>query len=197
MRRFCFIILWSTVLLIAAVTCFNLERTSTKAEAGPTTSFTVEGCPLLSTRTLAPKIFGSYEWSAGGGKDFPPGRTMAGFLPAGADIVECGFIRKWDASEQAATPDSDILLAGFGTVQSSAALVETWNNLKAKLGLQTSQRGSLHLAERPGFSAGYRDGLNTIAYAYWMINMQGEFESVPASRLRPFVTAIVCAAHTC
>jgi hypothetical protein len=175
----------------------GFERASTRAEAGPTTTFAVEGCPLLGTRTLAAKIFGAYEFSASGGRDFPAGRTMNGHIPAGADLVECGFVRKWDANEQSATPDSDILLSGYGTVKDSAALLETWNNLKTRLGLQTSQQGNLHFAERPGFSAGYRDGLNTIAYAYWMINMQGEFENVPASRLRPFVTTVVCAGQAC
>ncbi len=149
-------------------------------------------CPSNRVTSLAAKIFGSYEFAAGGGRDFPAGRTMAGFLPAGADMFECGFVRKWDSSENAATPDSDILLSGFGVVANSSALLETWNNLKSRLSLQTSRKGVLHFAARPGFVAGYRDGRNMIAFAYWMINMQGEFKSVPASQLRPLITNFVC-----
>ncbi|MBV8171136.1 MAG: hypothetical protein JO219_04300 [Candidatus Eremiobacteraeota bacterium] len=196
MMRFCFVLALTVLSLVATVHLYR-DGTSTEAEAAPATNYVVPGCPLLGTRTLAAKIFGPYEWSAGGGKDFPAGRTMAGYLPAGATIVECGFVRKWDANEQAATPDSDILLSGSGQLNDSAALMETWNHLTAGLGLHTSQQGVLHFAERPGFSAGYRDGLNTIAYAYWMVNMEGDFENVPASRLRPFVTTIVCAGNKC
>jgi hypothetical protein len=159
---------------------------------------------MLGTRMLAAKIFGHYQWSGGGGKDFPPGRTMNGYLPAGAGIVECGFVRRWVASNDPncqscgyAAPDSDILLSGFGTLKSSAALLETWSNLQTRLGLQSSQVGTLHFIERPGFSAGYRSGLNTIAYAYWMTNSGGDFKNVPASSLRPLVTTIVCAGHKC
>jgi len=194
--RVCILVVVAAMLVVVHPV-IGLDVASTKVEASPTTTWSVEGCPLLGTRTLAAKIFGSYEMSGGGGRDFPPGRTMNGYLPAGAGIVECGFVRKWDAQEQSATPDSDILLSGFGKLSDPAALSETWNNLIARLTLHPSRHGNLHFAERPGFVMGYRDGLNTIAYAYWMVNMQGEFDSVPASRLRPLVTTIVCAGHKC
>ena len=179
-------------LLLAAVSLTILGLPQ-KAQAGPSSTFSVPGCPLLGTRTLAGTIFGSYEWSAGGGRDFPAGRTMMGLLPAGAYITECGFVRKWDAAEDAATPDSDILLSGFGQLSDSGALLETWNRITSRLGLTPVRQGRLHFAERPGLVIGYRDGLNTIAFAYWMANMHGEYENVPGSRLRPFVTTVVCA----
>lgn len=180
-----------TVLLAAAALCPMSAFPST-VKAEPPTMFSVPECPVIpSAAAVARKIFGSYEWSAGGGKNFLAGHAMMDLLPAGAYITECVFVRKWDASQNAAADDSDILISGYGQLANSAALLQTWNRVISKLGITPMQRGRYHFAERPGLSVGYRDGVNEIAFAYWMVNKQGELESVPGSRLRPFVTTII------
>lgn len=163
-----------------------------KANAAPSPMFSVPGCPVIpSAAAVAQKIFGQYEFAAGGGKNFLPGHAMMDLLPAGAYITECVFVRKWDASQNAAADDSDILISGYGQLANSAALLQTWHRVTSKLGITPMQQGRYHFAERSGLSVGYRDGVNEIAFAYWMVNKQGELESVPGSRLRPFVTTII------
>ena len=186
----------SWIAIAAVVTApFTAARPSVAAGSPP--MFGVVGCPLLGTRTLAGTIFGSYEYSAGGERDFTPGAAMLQLLPAGGSVVECVFVRRWDAKKAAATPDSDILISGYGLFSNSSARSHSWNALIAKLGLTTTSSKKLHYAERQGFSAGYRDGLNTIAFAFWMSDPKWDYENVAPTTLRPFVTTVVCAGYTC
>lgn len=167
------------------------------AQADPAGEFAVDGCPLLGTRTLAGQIFGAYEHSTGGGRDYAAGTDLDHLLPADTSLVECLFIRKWDSGQNQVAPDSDILLTGYGRLNDSAAVLETWKNAIARLGLKASSHGTLHFAEKPGLTVGYRDGLNTIAFAAWSANPQGDLKNVPGSSLRPFVTTVVCAGKKC
>lgn len=183
--------------LPAFALCLMLVGPFPKAQADPAGSFAVEGCPLLGTRTLAAKIFGAYQHSTGGGRDYAAGTDLDGLLPADTSLVECLFMRKWDSGQNEVAPDSDILLTGFGRLNSTAAVLETWNNAIARLGLKKSNPGALHFAERPGLTVGYRDGLNTIAFAAWAATPHGDAENIPGSTLRPFVTTIVCAGKKC
>lgn len=183
--------------LFVFAVCLTYVEPSPKAQADPAGSFAVEGCPLLGTRTLAATIFGPYQHSTGGGRDYAAGTDLDGLLPADTSLVECLFIRKWDSSQNQVAPDSDILLTGFGRLNDSAAVLETWNNAIARLGLKKSRQGALHFAERPGLTIGYRDGLNTIAFAAWAATPHGDAEHIPGSKLRPFVTTVVCAGKKC
>lgn len=183
--------------LFVCCLCLASIAPSPKAQADPPGSFAVEGCPLLGTRTLAAQIFGTYEHSTGGGRDYAAGTDLDHLLPADTSLVECLFMRKWDSSQNTVAPDSDILLTGFGRLNDSVAVLKTWKNAISRLGLKRSDQGALHFAERPGLTVGYRDGLNTIAFAAWASDPQGHSENIPGSKLRPFVTTIVCAGKKC
>jgi hypothetical protein len=178
--------------LFVAAALSPMSASPLSAKADSPTAFSVQGCPVIpSASAVATKIFGPYEWSAGGAKNFVAGHAMMDLLPAGAYVTECVFVRKWDAGQNAAADDSDILISGYGQLSNSAALLQTWNRVLSKLGLTPTRQGRYHFAERPGLSVGYRDGVNEIAFAYWMVNKQGEYESVAGSRLRPLVTTII------
>lgn len=184
-------------MLVICALCLALITPSPRAQADPAGEFAVEGCPLLGTRTLAAQIFGAYEHSTGGGRDYAAGTDLDGLLPADTSLVECLFTRKWDSGQNEVAPDSEILLTGFGRLDNQAAVLQTWNNAVARLGLKRTTVGTLHFAERPGLTVGYRDGVNTVAFAAWASNPQGTYENIPGSKLRPFVTTIVCAGKKC
>lgn len=185
--------------LFAAAVLFAIVGLTLTAKAAPSGLFSVPGCPVMpSTPAVARKIFGSYEWSAGGGENTSSGRAVLDLMPkvldlrpAGAYITACVFVRKWDSSQDAATPDSDILFSGYGQLSNSASLLQTWNTVTSRLGLTSVRQGPYHFAERPGLTVGYRDGLNEIAFAYWTADRQEGYANVPGARLRPLVTTII------
>jgi len=183
----------SAALLVAAAFGFISQGAPPKAQAAPS-GFIVEGCPLLGTRTLAAKIFGSYEFSGSGSTDVLPD-TLKAWFPKVAGITACLFARKIGPHQDL---EGDGLYSGFGQVANSAALSETWKSMKSRLGLQETRLGVLHIAEKPGYVAGYRDGQNMIAFTFWLTTMHDpKLMSVPGSRLRPFVTTFVCAGNKC
>jgi len=183
----------SAALLVAAAFGFISQGAPQKAEAAPSGCI-VEGGPLLGTRTLAAKIVGSYEYSGGGSTDVLPD-TLKAWFPKVAGITAGLFARKIGPHQDL---EGDGLYSGFGQVANSAALSETWKSMKSRLGLQETRLGVLHIAEKPGYVAGYRDGQNMIAFTFWLTTMHDpKLMSVPGSRLRPFVTTFVCAGNKC
>ena len=180
--------------VVALAVFLSVPASPPKAQAQ---GFVMDGCPMQGTRNLASTIFGPYQYSAAGSNEVFAG-AVSGILPADADITNCIFVRRMLPGPKI-DRSSDMLSSGFGQLANAAALQATWKNLISRLGLTTSQRGKLHLAGKPGFVAGYRDGdpKNMIGFALWLQTTQGPLYNVPALRLSPLVTYYVCAGKSC
>ncbi len=163
-----------------------------KAQAGPPKAIGGAGCAVMPSAqsALAQRIFGPYAWSGGGGSKLGAG-PLRDLVPPGGFVTNCIFARK--LVKQNIPTDSEILATGYVQLSNSAGVLQSWSRMTSRYALTAVNQPPYHYAEKSGVSIGYRDGLNEIAYAFWMDGGNGGLHSIPGSRLRPLVYSVICA----